>query len=106
MHQPFIIRVQYYRQFRQHQSSQKVLFPEGGRQLKHIGYLLVLDVCGESRTLQEQNRNISLDKTWCNYAVIIFTLAADQKPSYKPFYLQIILLLLNYSASLKYEPLS
>lgn len=58
MYQPFIIRVQYYRQFGQHQSSQKVLFPEGGRQFKHIGYLLVLDVCGESRTLQEQKRNI------------------------------------------------
>lgn len=58
MYQPFIIGVQYYRQFGQHQSSQKVLFPEGGRQLKHIGYLLVLDVCGESRTLEKQNRNI------------------------------------------------
>lgn len=80
MYQPFIIWVQYYRQFRQHQSSQKVLFPEGGRQLKHIGYLLVLDMCGKSRTLQEQKRNIRefrQNNYWCNY----YLCNADQKLS-------------------------
>lgn len=54
---PFIVRVQYHRQFRQHQSSQKMLLPEGDRQLKHVGYLLVLDMCGEPRALWENTEH-------------------------------------------------
>lgn len=43
-----------------------MLLPEGDRQLKHVGYLLVLDMCGESRALRERREN-NIQKCGANH---------------------------------------
>ncbi len=52
---PISLRVEYYSQLCQNQTSEVMLLSEGHRQFKHVGNLLVLRMGRESRTLVGEN---------------------------------------------------